>query len=283
MLLARSASALALLLLLTGCGSLRSGKTVPGTTDLATLRAMTDLATERKMLKQELELARRDGDALRSALERAGQPGGETVLERRLAETSRELTQLRASYSTLQTNLANEATAPLREENQRLRTEIAQARAENKTLAEQLKIAREMQQQAEASLAQLNTELLGEKQARTRAEQSASIARAQLSAVVAANAAGGGSSLQQLAKSPPAGASAELRASTEALKSASEVIAREHVVAPGDTLEKLALRYYGSSSLWPRILTANATVLGNAQALAPGMKLKIPGAPSADK
>lgn len=280
MLLARPAFALTLLLLLPGCGTFRAAKGPVAGTDLATLQAMTDLATEKKILKQELELARRDGDALRNALERGGQTGVET----RLAETSRELSQLRASYAALQTTAATAAASPLREENLRLKAEVEKVRAENKTLAEQLKLAREMQQQAEASLAQLNVELLGEKQARSRAEQSASAARAQLGAVLAAApSAGGNSALQQLAKAPPAGASAELRASAEALRSAADAPAREHVVVAGDTLERIALRYYGSSSLWPRILGANQAILGSAQTLSPGMKLKIPGAPSSDR
>ena len=36
-----------------------------------------------------------------------------------------------------------------------------------------------------------------------------------------------------------------------------EIVSRVHVIGPGDTLSELALRYYGSSSAWHRIIEAN--------------------------
>jgi len=38
-----------------------------------------------------------------------------------------------------------------------------------------------------------------------------------------------------------------------------------HIVAPGDTLYGLALRYYGSPERWPDIYSANITVIYEAQ------------------
>ena len=51
---------------------------------------------------------------------------------------------------------------------------------------------------------------------------------------------------------------------------------RRHVVAQGDTLYKIAQRYYGNGSKWPEILEANRDVLKNENAVRPGMELRIP-------
>jgi tetratricopeptide (TPR) repeat protein len=51
---------------------------------------------------------------------------------------------------------------------------------------------------------------------------------------------------------------------------------RRHVVAQGETLYKIAQRYYGSGSKWPQILEANRDVLKNENAVRPGMELRIP-------
>lgn len=51
---------------------------------------------------------------------------------------------------------------------------------------------------------------------------------------------------------------------------------RRHVVIQGDTLYKIAQRYYGSGSKWPEILEANRDVLKNENAVRPGMELRIP-------
>ncbi len=51
---------------------------------------------------------------------------------------------------------------------------------------------------------------------------------------------------------------------------------RVHVVGKGDTLYKLANRYYGDSSRWKEIEAANKGLLGKSIDLSLGMKLKIP-------
>jgi LysM repeat protein len=51
---------------------------------------------------------------------------------------------------------------------------------------------------------------------------------------------------------------------------------RRHVVTQGDTLYKIAQRYYGSGAKWPEILEANRDVLKNENAVRPGMELRIP-------
>ncbi len=51
---------------------------------------------------------------------------------------------------------------------------------------------------------------------------------------------------------------------------------RRHVVAQGETLYKIAQRYYGSGARWPEILEANRDVLKNENAVRAGMELRIP-------
>ncbi len=51
---------------------------------------------------------------------------------------------------------------------------------------------------------------------------------------------------------------------------------RTHVVRKGDTLGKLAERYYGKSSEWPRILAANPALGPEGKKLSLGMELTIP-------
>ena len=51
---------------------------------------------------------------------------------------------------------------------------------------------------------------------------------------------------------------------------------RTHVVVQGDTLYKIAQRYYGNGGRWPEILQANRDVLKDQNAVRPGMELRIP-------
>lgn len=288
-----------------GCGYIHFGRIPPGATPLGDSKmaeAYADLSTEHKILKQELALARRETDALRVALERSGTsvPANVSDLAIRLSETAAELATVRASYAKLQAERSqataatgisqeNEAKssviqreqAELQAENTRLRGEIDRARTENLALAERLTATARQHEEAQAALAQLNVELLQQKQARARAEQSGEALRTQLSAVMAQSASTGLSALQ-IAKAPPAGASptAELRLNTEQLRSAvpepERPPARTHTVQPGDTLEKIAQRYYGGPDRWRTIYDANAGLLSTGQPLRAGMELVIP-------
>ncbi|HVT72796.1 MAG TPA: LysM domain-containing protein, partial [Lacunisphaera sp.] len=51
---------------------------------------------------------------------------------------------------------------------------------------------------------------------------------------------------------------------------------RRHVVQPGDTLSKIALRYYNSRAKWRDIYEANRDVMKNESDLKVGVALKIP-------
>jgi nucleoid-associated protein YgaU len=51
---------------------------------------------------------------------------------------------------------------------------------------------------------------------------------------------------------------------------------RRHVVAKGDTLQSISLRYYGTRSRFRDIYAANRDVMPNEGTLRIGMELKIP-------
>ena len=158
-------------------------------------------------------------------------------------------------------------------------------------------------EQAQAALAQLNTELLAQKDARARAEQQAEAVRSQLTAVVASRdaapatlagareTAAPSTSGLSIAAAPPAEkpAFAELRTNPERLRAAAEKKAatetaaatpaptgRIHVVVAGDTLEKIAKKYYGDPGKWNTIYFANNAQLSGGRPLKPGMELEIP-------
>jgi LysM repeat protein len=91
-------------------------------------------------------------------------------------------------------------------------------------------------------------------------------------------AAGMRAPLFTLLPAGPAGARPALTARSPATPAANSPATanRRHVVAPGDTLYKIAQRYYGNGSKWPEILEANRDVLKNENAVSPGMELRIP-------
>ena len=49
-----------------------------------------------------------------------------------------------------------------------------------------------------------------------------------------------------------------------------------HVVQAGDTLSRIAEKYYGDASLYTRIFQANRDVLSDPNKIRPGQKLRIP-------
>ncbi|MBI5381571.1 MAG: LysM peptidoglycan-binding domain-containing protein [Opitutae bacterium] len=81
----------------------------------------------------------------------------------------------------------------------------------------------------------------------------------------------GSAAAQALASAPAAPAP-----SAAATAAPATAAARQHIVAAGDTLSKLARRYYGSADRWPEIYAANREVLRNSSTLPLGATLKIP-------
>jgi nucleoid-associated protein YgaU len=53
---------------------------------------------------------------------------------------------------------------------------------------------------------------------------------------------------------------------------------RTHVVAPGESLSKIAKKYYGDAERWPEIHEANRDTVKDPDLIHPGQKLRIPGA-----
>jgi nucleoid-associated protein YgaU len=49
-----------------------------------------------------------------------------------------------------------------------------------------------------------------------------------------------------------------------------------HEVVPGDTLSKIAVKYYGDASLYPQIFEANRDQLNDPNMIRVGQKLRIP-------
>ena len=323
--------AVAPLLLLSGCGYVHFGR-LPSTAAAGNSDAMgvafSTLGTEHKILQQELVLARKEGDALRAALDGRTNPAASGELTQRLNETSRELATLRANYAKLQAaradaDLSGKGLAPadpavqakltateeklaaslrsftqLQQENAQLRTEVDQTRTENSQLTARVKTVTAQNAEAQAALAQLNTELLAQKDARARAEQQAAAARTQLGAVVAARdaapatlssareASAPSTAALRLNAAPPTDqpSTAELRTSPDRLRAAAGKnlppttadAPRIHSVVAGDTLEKLAKKYYGDPGKWNLIYFANNSQLSGGRPLKPGMALEIP-------
>jgi len=203
------------LLLLGGCGYVHFGSppTAPRATvigDEKLMRENSDLRLEKKMLQQELALTRSQGEALRMAIEnRAADGDTSRKLVERLNESSRELALLRASYATLQRErdqaVATAAEAntlkarlgdteeklasslrtytELQQEIGQLRGEVDRTRAENLTLTEEVKVVAAKNEAVQAALAQLNVDLMAQKDARLRAEQDAETLRSEIKAL----------------------------------------------------------------------------------------------------
>jgi len=204
---------LPILLTFSGCGYVHVGRlpvSTPATRIVADgqlSKENSDLRLEKKMLQQELALTRAQGDALRMAIENRTADGDTSKrLVDQLNQTSREMATLRANYAQLQLE-RNQAVASAAEANDlrnrlgateekladalrtytelqgdvtRLRSDVDQARTENVVLTEKVRTVTAQSEEAQAALAQLNTELLSQKDARLRAEQDAQTLRTEL-------------------------------------------------------------------------------------------------------
>lgn len=248
--LRRQLLAVCSLLLVSGCNYIHFGRIDRSGADAALTSENADLRLQKKMLQQELAIAHKEGDTLRSALERQPSASGGAAskeLVAKLNETTRELAALRADYARLKDErekLDNRTGVPdtteeriaaaaqiadlktrlgddedklastlqlytnLQAENSNLRNQIDRAHAENATLSTKVARITAQNDEARAALAQLNTELVAEKDARTRAEQSAEALRVQLRALTEHRAADTAPSLASAREGSAAGASA---------------------------------------------------------------------------
>lgn len=237
--------ALPLLTLAAGCHYIHFGRPERFKTDAKLLAENSDLRTQRKMLQEELAIARREGEVLRTALDRPAAPDAAAgELAAKLKATARELSALRASYTRLQAERERLPAAPppdrtagrlaaaeqvaelrgklgetedrladalrnytqLQAETQQLRTVVAQTKADNLTLAQKLDHLTAQNTEARSALAQLNTEFLAQKEARAQAEQAADALRTQLHAMASAARSEATPSLESARESAAAGA-----------------------------------------------------------------------------
>jgi nucleoid-associated protein YgaU len=199
-------------LTLSGCGYVHFGRVPEGRPvaplgDEQLLKENSNLRTEKKILQQELALTRAQGEALRMAIENRAADGDTSKrLTEKLTQTTRELATLRADYAKLQLDRAAAPTHPaeiaelksklgatedklasslknytqLQDEIGHLRTDLDQTRTENTALTAQVKVVTAKNDEAQAALAQLNADLLAQKNSRAAAEQDASTLRTQL-------------------------------------------------------------------------------------------------------
>jgi nucleoid-associated protein YgaU len=323
------------MLSLSGCGYVHFGRQTPlATTNPELAAENSDLRIEKKILEQELVLANKERETLRNALEKGQAPGSDqSELAARLRETTKELGTLRASYARLQAErgqLANltgnaagsdaqidtlktqldqaegrlqqsrqEANA-MAEENNRLRREVTLVRQENAELEHQVQTLTLQSEQAVAALAQLNAELMAQKSARQRAEDSAQAKQTQLELVLAqqqepekpvsltdtrlrsANRASELEATLRVADTNIANeesSDAMLRTSPERLQRITEESKTPrtfHIVEEGETLESISRKYYGKPNLWRIIYAENNVLLRGGRPLKVGMKLTIP-------
>jgi len=52
-----------------------------------------------------------------------------------------------------------------------------------------------------------------------------------------------------------------------------------YIIQSGDTLSKIAQRFYGNASAYPKIFEANREVIEDPNKIYPGQKIRIPGVP----
>lgn len=191
------------LLTFTGCGYVHLGRrpsVTPAIGDERLLRENSDLRLEKKMLQQELAIAHAQGTALRAALENRAADGATSKhIIAQLNESVRELARLRADYVRLETERAEAVAAgeeasllkaklhiaeetlaaslrahtELQREVVRLRADVAKARDENSVLSAQVKAVTSGSDEAQAALAQLNTDLMARKEQRDRIDADA--------------------------------------------------------------------------------------------------------------
>ncbi len=211
-----------LITLSSGCGYIHFGRSyTPASNDSELVSQNTDLRMEKKVLKQELLLAHKEGQALRAALEsrQTGQ-GNDSQLARQLQEANRELSDLRNNLAHLETERSRlrdsngrmsnfeaaeqiaqlktqlsisegkvdrtlESYAQLQRENSQLRDEVQRVRSTNAGLAQQVQSLTLQNEEVSSALSQLNSELLAQTDARRRAEEQSDSYQSQIKLILA--------------------------------------------------------------------------------------------------
>ncbi len=153
--------------------------------------------------------------------------------------------------------------------------EVDAARADRASIDARLKDAAAQVERMRDSISRLQDDLRGEREARAQAEQAASKLREQLRNIAKAMSAAGLSADLAGSESPP---TAELRTNPDRARDggAATSTRQRHTVREGETLEKIADRYYGDPKKWPLIVDANRRRLPLDGTLPIGLELDIP-------
>jgi nucleoid-associated protein YgaU len=185
-----------------------------------------------------------------------GSPGSVADLQDKLATSLR-------SFSVVQ------------DENTQLKSTVDKLTSDNASLSQQLEASRasiaslQVQAAATSQIDPLRTEL---RQAQDETSRLAS-ENSELRTRLALQSPGPGAT--KPAPTRPAQAAAASAAAAQAAPPAPPA-PKTYVVVEGDTLTKIARKFYGSSSRWEDILNANRDVMKDEKSLVVGSTLKIP-------
>jgi nucleoid-associated protein YgaU len=170
----------------------------------------------------------------------------------------------------------------VQDENTQLKASLDKANSDNASVSQQLDAARasiaSLQAQAAATaqvagqVEPLRSEL---RQSQDEASRLA-IENAQFRTRLALQSSGPGATRPSPTRPGQASAANAPTAPSEAAAAPAAPAPRTHVVVEGDTLTKIARKYYGSSSRWEDILNANRDTVKDEKSLVVGSTLKIP-------
>ena len=235
-------------------------------------KQVQELTTRLAAAEQELVTLRAQATESRPATtESPAEPSpAEQNLQSQLTDTQEKLATALRSYTLLEQEL------------NQTRTERDQAAAENATLRGQT-VALGAAQQEAAQARQVGANATDEvaalrEQLRQTQGEIARLAEenAHFRTKLALQPAPPSTTLSAPLRPAVASTPAQVRTSAVTTKSTPAAAPRQHVVAEGDTLGKIAKKYYGTADRWPEIYEANRDVLRNADRLPVSVTLRIP-------
>jgi nucleoid-associated protein YgaU len=261
-------------------GTLRAddqAASAPAADDVATLRA------DNKQLTEELAASWKEADKFKADLASAQSEMAKSTMDIADLKTQLDLAKVptapvadsSGSVADLQDKLATSLRSftVLQDENATLKASVEKLTAENQTLSQLLDSSRtsvsslQVQAAATSQIDPLRDELRQTQDEASHLASENARLRDRLSLQVAAP-----SSLNPAPTRP--GSAAALAASAPPAPAAPP--AKTYVVVEGDTLTKIARKFYGSSARWAEILKANDGTLKDEKSLVVGSTLKIP-------
>jgi len=265
----------------------------PHPDDVATLRA------DNKQLSDELAAAWKEADRLKADLAAAQAASAKSSdeaadLRKQLDAAKAQAPKAEAAPAPADTDAAGKLAdaqdklamslrsfTVVQDENTQLKASLDKANADGASLSQQLDAARasiaalQAQGTATAQVASQVEPLRSElRQSRDEASRLA-IENAQFRTRLALQSPGPGATRPSPTRPGQASAVSAPTAPPEA-EAAPAPAPRTHVVVEGDTLTKIARKYYGSAARWEDILNANRDVVKDEKSLVVGSTLKIP-------